>query len=721
MENGIPPMKIGNEINDQHHEVINNPQEWTTMPTHDIMVPVPIKIQPSIGILDQNNHLINNSSPHPGVLHPIPHPGIIHPSPQTPHGVPIPAGAYIDSDIPIELLQQGWKKHWSSRENRPYFWNKGTGESFWELPHIRQFDAASDPLGITNNGHQSEAVPMIVKKRPAEETVMGPNNKKMTLTGPWDLEIPTNVVITERSPLTFPQPHPDIEFYRGALVNKLRLCYQELCQSRENVNPSKESFNHWLIERKVIDTGSDPLLPSQCCPDVSLRMYNDIMNDIPLRLAKPKYTADARKQLSIYAEAAKNLIESRNALQESRKVVKWNTEETLQWLRKTVGANYTDFQERLNHLKSQCQPHIAQTVKGSVEGICSKVYHLSVEYSRKIREKNSELLRAQGIPEMAPAPATLTLRKVWCYPLNFLTPAPRMPPIDYMIAEKDQIHLRYFGEKLHVNTIYFQKLEQLYRYSCYEDKKMEYFMGRVWCLLKRYSVFCGNSPETQESVPVSILESLHRHFGVTFECFASPLNCYFRQYCSAFPDTDAYFGSRGSFLELNAVSGSFIMNPPMLCNELIEAALDHVERLLSESNEPLSFVVMLSESESTFIKKLDSSSFKRREVVIPAYEHYYRHGFQYAIPRSEANVRSPTSTLVVWLQNNAGCQRWSPSEDRVEALLEAFRPGRERDRDRQELLSPTPNSSSGAPPSSTTSSSSTCVDDQRCYNRHNSA
>lgn len=48
-------------------------------------------------------------------------------------------------------------------------------------------------------------------------------------------------------------------------------------------------------------------------------------------------------------------------------------------------------------LQSQCQPHIAQTVKESVEGICSKVYHLSVEYSRKIRKKNSELLIAQGI------------------------------------------------------------------------------------------------------------------------------------------------------------------------------------------------------------------------------------------------------------------------------------------------------------------------------------
>lgn len=87
--------------------------------------------------------------------------------------------------------------------------------------------------------------------------------------------------------------------------------------------------------------------------------------------------------------------------------------------------------------------------------------------------------------------------------------------------------------------------EQLYRYSCFEDKKMEHFMARVWCLLKRYNVFCGNSSETQISLPVPVLESLHRNFGVTFECFASPLNCYFRQYCSAFPDTDAYFGSRG--------------------------------------------------------------------------------------------------------------------------------------------------------------------------------
>ena len=49
----------------------------------------------------------------------------------------------------------------------------------------------------------------------------------------------------------------------------------------------------------------------------------------------------------------------------------------------------------------------------------------------------------------------------------------------------------------------------------------------------------------QGALPVAVFECLHRVFQVTFECFASPLNCYFRQYASAFPDTDGFFGSRG--------------------------------------------------------------------------------------------------------------------------------------------------------------------------------
>lgn len=46
-------------------------------------------------------------------------------------------------------------------------------------------------------------------------------------------------------------------------------------------------------------------------------------------------------------------------------------------------------------------------------------------------------------------------------------------------------------------------------------------------------------------LPTSVFQSLTAEFHVTFECFASPLNCYYSQFCSPFADTDGFFGSRG--------------------------------------------------------------------------------------------------------------------------------------------------------------------------------
>ena len=121
--------------------------------------------------------------------------------------------------------------------------------------------------------------------------------------------------------------------------------------------------------------------------------------------------------MSKYCEAAKKLMEVRSASPESRKIVKWNVEDTFLWLRRTVGANYDDFQERLSHLKvsgdklslfseqfvkhfsvqTQCQPHISDAAKSSVEGICKKTYNLSADYAAKVAEKNQEILREANI------------------------------------------------------------------------------------------------------------------------------------------------------------------------------------------------------------------------------------------------------------------------------------------------------------------------------------
>lgn len=131
------------------------------------------------------------------------------------------------------------------------------------MPMIKpQFDPITDPLGIcVPPPHHPIGMPMTpnpipIAKRRSSEDVGGPQAKKFVLAGPWDLDVQTNVIILERPPCSYMHSHPDIEAYRCGLLAKLRQCYQELCHSRESIDAPKDSFNRWLMERKVIDTGN---------------------------------------------------------------------------------------------------------------------------------------------------------------------------------------------------------------------------------------------------------------------------------------------------------------------------------------------------------------------------------------------------------------------------------------------------------------------------------
>lgn len=90
--------------------------------------------------------------------------------------------------------------------------------------------------------------PVPIAKRRASEDNGGPQAKKFVLMGPWDLDVPTNVIILERSPCHYMHSHPEIEVYRCGLLSKLRQCYQELCHSRESIDAPKDSFNRLVEE-----------------------------------------------------------------------------------------------------------------------------------------------------------------------------------------------------------------------------------------------------------------------------------------------------------------------------------------------------------------------------------------------------------------------------------------------------------------------------------------
>uniref|UniRef100_A0A3P9KEG6 mRNA (2'-O-methyladenosine-N(6)-)-methyltransferase n=1 Tax=Oryzias latipes TaxID=8090 RepID=A0A3P9KEG6_ORYLA len=662
-------------------------------------------------------------------------------------------------ELPDELVQAGWAKCWSRRENRPYYFNRFTNQSLWEVPVLGQHDVISDPLGLNaapaesgesnlGNGQRKRrssgeqgAGPNTLKRAKVEPTTpispstpggkpwsSAPEDKPAqtntpstpatapatatatatatapapatatttaTATAPtptptpapyrpsviyWDLDIQTNAVIRERPSAMDLPPHPEIELQRAQLVTKLRQHYHELCHQREGIDPPRESFNRWLLERKVIDKGQDPLLPSDCEPIISPSMFREVMNDIPIRLSRIKYKEEARKLLFKYAEAAKRMIDSRNASPESRKVVKWNAEDTMNWLRRDHSASKEDYMDRLEHLRQQCGPHVTAVAKDSVEGICSKIYQLSAEYSRRLRETHMGLLQdpATEVPE-SPQPSRL----VYCYPVRLAIPTPSLPRVE-LHFENDVACLRFKGEMVKVNRGHFSKLELLYRYSCIDDPRFEKFLSRVWCLLKRYQVMFGSSNNEgtglQGALPVSVFEALNRQFGVSFECFASPLNCYFKQYCSAFPDIDGFFGSRGPFLSFRPVSGSFEANPPF-CEELMDRMVTHFEDLLEQSSEPLSFIIFIPEWRDPVtpaLTRMEESRFLRHQLSVSAYEHEYRSGSQHVCKREDMYYRAVHGTAVLFLQNDAGFAKWAPTPERLAELTAAYRPSLSR-------------------------------------------
>ena len=83
-----------------------------------------------------------------------------------------------------------------------------------------------------------------------------------------------------------------------------------------------------------------------------------------------------------------------------------------------------------------------------------------------------------------------------------------------------------------------------------------------------------SSLATQCAVPGACFESLREFLGNTIECFASPLNCRFERYFSAFPGLEGSFGSLGSFFDEwhRIEAGSFEVNPPFVPEVLAFAA-----------------------------------------------------------------------------------------------------------------------------------------------------
>ncbi|CAL6015727.1 Phosphorylated_CTD interacting factor PCIF1 [Hexamita inflata] len=247
-----------------------------------------------------------------------------------------------------------------------------------------------------------------------------------------------------------------------------------------------------------------------------------------------------------------------------------------------------------------------------------------------------------------------------------------------------------YDDLFYINKTHLQKLKQL---CIFQDYKQIYVIG---ALLRRYTTFFGNQfvfvpprqmnqqqrnqmrPQQYEgtSFHAAVCEQLFRYLNakinVAFECFASPLNCYFKTFCSAFAETDQYFNSQGSFFSLKFTRGCFEVNPPFT-EEIIQQTVDKLfTECIQEGAKELVFVLIVPEWRVPLAKyhsDLENGCLVRGFIQLKPYEHFYISGDQQKA--SKRYYQTPHGSMIYVIANEQGFEKvFQKDSQKVQELLE---------------------------------------------------
>lgn len=140
----------------------------------------------------------------------------------------------------------------------------------------------------------------------------------------------------------------------------------------------------------------------------------------------------------------------------------------------------------------------------------------------------------------------------------------------------------------------------------------------------------------QWALPTEIYKYITENYKVTIEGFASPINSQILyvmnkevndlHFCSLFPDTDAIYGSIGSFFEYDFTDKHVYANPPYvdsLMNQVADKAIASCLNAKKKKGFVRFFITVPEWTDAEYYHKLKSSPYKVHEHSFPKYKHYY--------------------------------------------------------------------------------------------------
>ena len=150
---------------------------------------------------------------------------------------------------------------------------------------------------------------------------------------------------------------------------------------------------------------------------------------------------------------------------------------------------------------------------------------------------------------------------------------------------------------------------------------------RMFAMLLRYKCIRGHG--FQMAVGPAVFGVLASWLGTGMELFASPLNCHWGRFCSAFPDVDGPFGSAGSAFGFAPRTGSFEANPPFTLDVIARTADRALAALevAEQAGLALSYAVFLPGwQEADGWQRLRGAELLEAFVLVAAADHGYCDG-----------------------------------------------------------------------------------------------
>lgn len=426
-------------------------------------------------------------------------------------------------------------------------------------------------------------------------------------------------------------------------------------------------------------------------------MLRELLAEVPLRHKSRAYGAPAMDRLRHYHTNAARWLERLPA--EDADQVRGEVEALGLWLRQRSADKHRrkreqcPFRRKLDELATE-PSGLSCRFRPLVEPFAIKVIDTVCDEADKV------LLELRSYSERQHAdvaPLVVMLDGL---------PADDSSPAGETAAERRGVMLKFRDDVLLLSKVHFVKLRALYQLhtgvsplpqedgaSAWEQE----FLQRLYVMLRRYVTFIGLDTSQHgliggnmhAAAPETVFAWLKEELGVQVEMFASPLNCYFSNFFSAFPDVDTPFGSQGSFFDGGVTpEGSFEVGPPYT-EEVIELTAQRLFLLLNGSGTgPLSFVLFVPDWEGAGgLALLDGQAFARYRrthsrdtpyLLALGQDHHYVSGIQFFADAGDDAARRyyvvPHNTRVYVLQNDAGAERWPFTLEREEQLLARLRP-----------------------------------------------